>query len=1472
MPAISKIRFTNVVYEEGMKRYNDELFRFDGYNGGVVLENGGGKTVFIQAALQAVLPHADVAGRKMKQTLQLDGAPAHVAIEWIISEQPRRYLVTCVTLFLRNNTLDSLRYTYEYGPDDLHSIEGLPLVRDDGARPADRGEMSDYYQQMNQQSLNAQTYTTLQAFRHELENQYHIISKEWESIITVNSAEGGVEAFFDGCKQTSQLFDRLLIPTVENAVAGEHQDSFLSTFEKHREQFKLYQTLKRRIEELTAVEQKLKAYTETFAAFEETRTAYEAEKSRTKGYFQLLQKDQAAVETERADVDAQLKQWEAETSRLERRRKSLNIAEYEAAMQDANNTLAAESAAHADANETVAAYNHEYYSIQLVQQQQKYETAKELAANIESSIARFDEESTDTEITEALEANAQELKGYFEQEASKRNREIDRITWQIQPLEAQITSETAQLATVKSDEQDTRTTYDRKTGSIESLQAELVEERQYILSNPEHESVEHQLSLWNERLDTIDQDQVTITNQNRKRAETMSQKQEQLNAAREAITTRTGKLQAGYAALEQMEKAHEEVVQVLAEVQPKWQETKSLYLQQHQMEKALHDKEAQAEKAREKALIAERQARRAYDDYYTQDVFFADSHLSKRLEQLTNAFSTIETGVQFIQSLHEDVDVYMQRYPSWPTTLITTAKEKEALTRRIEGFKEELQFPIEVISIEEAKALAHETVTEASSLLPTYWEENVHTASFRKWQNEAAEAANTAANTLAAREAEKNLIVQARKRLYQFLQTYPYEDRKAQEEAVHALEAAQESAYHEISGLEHELKQFEAAKSGEEKRLHELQNEAHGLSDLVRRAKTYMEKSRRLTQLESEKQETEGRLARFHEARRKHEKQIERLKEEVDGRKADLREAEHALKHVQHDPLYETVQTHHALHTNKTYALLNREREQLLRALEAQSESRSKLISDLEREQEKQAEAEKQIHWLKAEYPDVDDTFPLPTFVDDRLNTLLKRRNEAKAARKKLAVQKQQAEKAATKAEAIYEQEKSTFEAAHPDDAPETFTQPLPQAWMELEEAQNTVEQQKLYFNGEKDRLLNVQADIDTALQALEKLEEAHHFTGPSVLANKPAPEEETAFTYQRGRTAKQLTERLRETAAAVNEQSEGVRQEEQRFKRFTEQTINDFKMQERLIKGVETKTDYPSALRFQEDMSNSIQSSIRYNEKTMRSYDEQLEMFITRVHGHLVTIADELKTIPLKTRVKVDGQWKQIYQFKIPEWSEEDGKARLRDHISWIVDQLDHETYQDEYGQEDLTKVRKDLEKWLASKQLLRKVLNDEAMAVRCRKVMNNHEVTSRSSAWETTNNWSGGERWSKNMTLFLGVLNYIAEKQQPVAQKSVRHRTVILDNPFGAASSDHILSPVFFIAEQLGFQIIALTAHVEGKFLRDYFPVIYSCRLRRAVDGSTQIMTKEKELNRAYFRDHHPRALENLGDAEQLPLFGED
>ncbi|WP_378935052.1 hypothetical protein [Metabacillus herbersteinensis] len=40
----------------------------------------------------------------------MEGNSAHIAIEWILNEKPRRYAVIAVTLFLTSNGVASYRY------------------------------------------------------------------------------------------------------------------------------------------------------------------------------------------------------------------------------------------------------------------------------------------------------------------------------------------------------------------------------------------------------------------------------------------------------------------------------------------------------------------------------------------------------------------------------------------------------------------------------------------------------------------------------------------------------------------------------------------------------------------------------------------------------------------------------------------------------------------------------------------------------------------------------------------------------------------------------------------------------------------------------------------------------------------------------------------------------------------------------------------------------------------------------------------------------------------------------------------------------------------------------------------------------------------------------------------------------------------------------------------------------------------
>ena len=225
MPSISKIRFTNVVYDNGNKRYIDTTFRFDGFNGILLLENGAGKTVFVQTLIQAVLPRRTVAQRKIQETLQLSNSVAHIAVEWILEEQPRRYALTAVSLFMNSkDQLGSQEFAMEYSGDSSIRIDTLPFVHTEkgGTRPATREEMASYFRGVAEHSMTARFFSendTLMAYGAYLEEHFKIIPAEWNKIAAINESEGGVEAYFENCRTTNELIDRLLIPTVEEGCA-----------------------------------------------------------------------------------------------------------------------------------------------------------------------------------------------------------------------------------------------------------------------------------------------------------------------------------------------------------------------------------------------------------------------------------------------------------------------------------------------------------------------------------------------------------------------------------------------------------------------------------------------------------------------------------------------------------------------------------------------------------------------------------------------------------------------------------------------------------------------------------------------------------------------------------------------------------------------------------------------------------------------------------------------------------------------------------------------------------------------------------------------------------------------------------------------------------------------------------------------------------------------------------------------------
>jgi hypothetical protein len=574
---------------------------------------------------------------------------------------------------------------------------------------------------------------------------------------------------------------------------------------------------------------------------------------------------------------------------------------------------------------------------------------------------------------------------------------------------------------------------------------------------------------------------------------------------------------------------------------------------------------------------------------------------------------------------------------------------------------------------------------------------------------------------------------------------------------------------------------------------------------------------------------------------------------------------------LQSQELYKEVLHASPIAADRSLDWLKDERKDLHLKLHRISQGRQQLEADLGHAKSRKSELEKEMSKLRLEQADLklNEELAFSATGEEQMSAMLSELRDAGERLTRVKAEYSRGEKQCNEQAARVRLLGEQFSDAYAGQQPALFHEALQAVEEQVNSEDKRLKEQRQGLQQLVAQAQGQLGSIEDVIQYLNQYKIMHGFENPLVQPALIAQDAKAQFPYDRMKVARKVMNALTAAMSGLEAEQLSVKKAKGQFVDFCRKSIQDVKLREMAEQGIEQKATYQEMTLFQQKMHSRIERVNHVAEETMRTHNQQLEQYIIHVHSHLKLIASELRDIPNKTRVKVEDQWKLIYTFQIPEWDELEAKEKLRGHLEWILQELDKGHYRDDGGQEVQSTVRKEIEKWLDTKQLLQIVLQDKPLKVTCRKVTNENNVTKASFSWEQSNNWSGGEKWSKNMTLFLGLLNYVAEKRQHIQAHMKRHRTVILDNPFGKASSDHVLSPVFFIAEQLGFQIIALTAHAEGKFLKDYFPVVFSCRLRQAAGSGKLVMTKEKEINQAYFRDHEPLSLERLGDVKQLELF---
>ncbi len=1483
MPSISRIRFTNVVYDNGHKRYIDTTFRFDGYNGILLLENGAGKTVFVQTLIQAVLPRKTVAQRKIQETLQLNNAIAHIAVEWILEDQPRRYALTAVSLFMNSREqLASQEFALEYTPSSPVRLDTLPFVRREKgkARPATKEKMASYFRGVAEHAMAARFFSendTLTAYGQYLEEHFKIIPSEWNKIAAINETEGGVEGYFENCRTTSELVDRLLIPTVEEgclaASGSQTGNGFAELFESQRDHVKQQLRLEKRIAEMQGVLEQLEAYTAVQKTCFDAKESLRALNSRLRTYYGRICQDETARHDEEGalkEEQAALSARQAETERL------LAACDVVEAREDCDAARTASDGAEQhfqQAERERLANLREGQNLTLSRYKRDQAHTEALLADRQQALASLEADAATQQLLADLNQNSAALRGWFCQAEAKEQENLKHTAEAMEDVRQQQDRVKAEQEKQERDYHRILSDVKGGEGQIRELLRQQEKMEKELFADSVHQEAADVQRRWQRDLAQVRQEaagyeknQAFYKEEGRKAAAFIAPAEKEESARQQELW------QLGLA-LSQTDMLARNLLDRLQQ----WphcaniaDDTASLYRRSDALCQQAGDDLVTLEARRRDLDLARRRAHRWLDIYGSQDQFLADPVLADKIDAWSSDFLYLKSGAELFRTYSKTAeggaDGLYSRYPFWAASVVTTTEELPHLLSRLEKAGRDFFQPVFVLTEVEVRRLVagQSQPLPTRQVVPAYWQ-NILPEAFSSWLEALRNGASRADEAMAENDRDLTVLRPLLSDLQAFYEKQPfsqYRDRLGRqgqlqedsERCQRRLDDARQTVEQCRQSVELYRSRLAAARQQEAKLDADLRQLGDYL-ELQQQHRAILDKNGQLMKEADERQHTLAGLAQ--EAGRLQARHEEGLRQysRIETRCSQLKQKLY----------WSEVQDAEPIPDGRDYDVLAEERRRLKSRLDGANESRGRLEAQIEGARQTAAKLAADMERLRqsAELP-LDEHFVYPDDGDEREAALLRERpglvQACRQADKAWRAARSQYDQAAGRLKTEENRYQSRYEAMPALDGPVASVRAKAQELAKsLKEALATAarKQQAAQAEGRKLAALHQQLAVKN-----ERL----------LFAADDVPE-----GLVEGLEALHTAKELAQAVTPVLEQAEGLRQEvderrsacdnqRETFRAYCETAVADVKLRSSIVDGIRYKREYTAYLEWQDKSRARLERVISVSEEERKGHYAHLEHMINHMILHLQDVCNGLGELAAKTRIKIGETTKDIFQIQVPPWQEAAARTSIRTYLNDLTAELDQADGEEE-GQE--TKVRAILEKKLRTQQVLRCIFGHQAIKVRCRKATSGNTFSERPFSWEESNKWSGGEMWSKNMALFLGCLNYLSEKRCHLRRAKYNTRVVIADNPFGKASSDHVLSPVFFIAKQLGFQIIALTAHQEGSFIRKYFPVVYSCRFADMANKKGKVLVPDKEVKTAFFEEHHPESLARLDEYEQLGLF---
>ncbi|OTY87440.1 hypothetical protein BK754_25280 [Bacillus thuringiensis serovar subtoxicus] len=262
----------------------------------------------------------------------------------------------------------------------------------------------------------------------------------------------------------------------------------------------------------------------------------------------------------------------------------------------------------------------------------------------------------------------------------------------------------------------------------------------------------------------------------------------------------------------------------------------------------------------------------------------------------------------------------------------------------------------------------------------------------------------------------------------------------------------------------------------------------------------------------------------------------------------------------------------------------------------------------------------------------------------------------------------------------------------------------------------------------------------------------------------------------------------------------------------------------------------------------------------TINAFEEDLKRKITECEKDKVKLVElcfqrveaiykNVNEIPKFSKVKVFGYELQLIKMRWDRFDDETTHSNLHYHVQTILETLQRMKRDN--------KLENELNEYLVQKLdtvvLLDKIAPIKKCFVSIYKPRKKSLMTTSPEnwkPWDEVSKWSGGEEFSSYMSMFMILVTYLRKK---VNARDDSWKVIIADNPFGKASSEHVVKPIMELARNSKIQLFCLTAH-NNEDIRSHFECVMSNRYYNTVGIELlQVEHREKGVSLGMFAYEH-------------------